>query len=52
MSHTDKTVKDVLNELKKGYIEMSEINLSEAHASIEADNEALVLCENQLTECE
>ena len=52
MSHTDKNFKDFENELKNGYIEMSEINLEEANLSIVSDNEALEECEVKLTECE
>lgn len=52
MSHTDKNVKDISEKLKKGYIEMSEINLEEANISVESDNDALQSYEAQLTECE
>ena len=52
MSHTDKNFKDFETELKKGYEEMSEINLEEANLSVAADNEALAVCEVKLTECE
>ena len=49
MSHTDKRFEDIL---KQGYIEMSEIELEEAEISVAADNEALEVCETELTECE
>lgn len=52
MSHTDKNFTEISEKLKKGYIEMSEINLEEANNSIESDNEALKSYETQLTECE
>lgn len=52
MSHTDKNIKDILTELECGYKEMSEINLEEANISIISDNEALLCCEENLTECE
>lgn len=52
MSHTDKNVKDIENQLIQGYLEMSEINLEEANSYVEFDNEALRICEEQLTECE
>lgn len=52
MSHTDKTVEEIKNELIKGYLEMSEINLEEADLSLKSDNEALWICEEKLTECE
>ena len=38
--------------LEKGYAEMSEINLTLANESLEADNEALEALEKKLTECE
>ena len=38
--------------LKKGYIEMGEINLGLAELGLEAENEALVKTEHYLTECE
>lgn len=38
--------------LKKGYIEMGEINLGLAELSLEAENEALKETEHYLTECE
>ncbi len=52
MSHTDKTIEEIKNELLKGYLEMSEINLEEADFSLESDNDALRICEEKLTECE
>ena len=39
-------------ELKKGYEEMGEINLGLAESGLEAENEALNLCESCLTESE
>ena len=39
-------------QLKKGYEEMSEINLGLAKMCLEADNEALEVYESYLTECE
>jgi len=38
--------------LKKGYIEMGEINLGLAELGLEAENEALYETEHYLTECE
>ncbi|MGN1116198.1 MAG: hypothetical protein ACI4TH_06505 [Candidatus Ornithomonoglobus sp.] len=38
--------------LMEGYLEMSEINLEEAENSQTACNEALRVCEQNLTECE
>ena len=38
--------------LINGYVEMSEINLSIANMCIDADNEALICIEENLTECE
>lgn len=52
MSHTNKNCKDIFDELKKGYIEMSELNLEEANFGLESDNEACRICEEKLTECE
>lgn len=52
MSHTDKSNKDIINELKNGYIEMSGVNLEEANLSLESDNEACQIYEQKLTECE
>ncbi len=52
MSHTDKRADDILKQLEKGYIEMSEINLEEAESSTVSDNDALRICEEKLTECE
>lgn len=39
-------------ELAKGYEEMSRINLNLSDSALEADNEALALCEQKLAECE
>ncbi len=39
-------------ELAKGYEEMSRINLNLSSSALEADNEALALCEQKLAECE
>lgn len=52
MSHTQKTDNDILTALRKGYIEMSEINLEESNLCVESDNEACQICEKELTECE
>ena len=52
MSHTDKNNKDFINELKNGYIEMSELNLEEANLSLESDNQAYQKKKKKLTECE
>ncbi len=52
MSHTDKNNKDFINELKNGYIAMSELNLEEANLSLESDNESYQTYEQKLTECE
>lgn len=52
MSHTDKTVEEIKNELIRGYLEMSEINLEEADLSFESDSDALRIYEEKLTECE
>lgn len=52
MSHTDKTRNDIFEKLKKGYLEMSELNLEEANAGFESDSEALRIYEKKLTECE
>ena len=38
--------------LKEGYKEMASLNLSLARVCFEADNEALSVCEEKLTECE
>ncbi|MBO4941667.1 MAG: hypothetical protein J6D15_05650 [Clostridia bacterium] len=38
--------------LKKGYEEMSRINLGLAEESVFSDNEALALAEQKLAECE
>lgn len=39
-------------QLEKGYKEMASLNLSLARKCIEADNDALSVCEEKLTECE
>ena len=39
-------------QLEKGYKEMASLNLSLARECIEADNDALSVCEEKLTECE
>lgn len=51
MSHTELS-KDIFEMLKKGYEEMSEINLEEANAALSSDNDAVAVCEENLTECE
>ena len=38
--------------LKQGYKEMASLNLTLAQVYFEADNEALSVCEEKLTECE
>ena len=38
--------------LKQGYKEMASLNLTLAQMCFDADNEALILCEEKLTECE
>ncbi len=35
-----------------GYKEMSRINLSLAEEGVESDNDALLVCEQKLAECE
>ena len=40
------------NQLKQGYKEMASLNLTLAQMCFEADNEALSVCEEKLTECE
>lgn len=52
MSHTEKNFEEIKDALKKGYLQMSEINLEEANISLESDSEALRICEKKLTECE
>lgn len=52
MSHTDKNNKDLISELKNGYIAMSELNLEEANLGLESDNESYQTYEQKLTECE
>lgn len=53
-SALQKSIKVKISEeqLKKGYEEMSEINLGLAKMCLEADNEALSIGESYLTECE
>ena len=50
MLHTENT--NLYDELARGYIEMSVINIEESEAGLAADNEALDTCERNLTECE
>lgn len=38
--------------LKQGYKKMASLNLTLAEMCFEADNEALSVCEEKLTECE
>lgn len=38
--------------LKQGYKEMASLNLTLAQMCFDADNEALYVCEEKLTECE
>ena len=38
--------------LKQGYEEMASLNLTLAQMCFDADNEALYVCEEKLTECE
>ena len=45
-------IKSDEDDLKKGYEEMSEINLGLAEMCLEAENEALEIGERYLTECE
>lgn len=52
MSHTGKKTEDMEKDLITGYMEMSQINLEEANFCSQADNEALEVCEERLTECE
>ena len=40
------------NLLKQGYKEMASLNLTLAQMCFEADDEALSVCEEKLTECE
>ena len=49
MSHNDNKLYEAL---KKGYAEMSQINSDLAEEGVIADNEALEISENNLTECE
>ena len=41
-----------INTLRKGYLEMAEINLSLAQMCLDADNEVFRQCEEKLTESE
>lgn len=52
MSHNNKDIRELHKELKKGYIEMSGINLEEAELGLRTDNEALEVCEKNFSECE
>lgn len=52
MSHTDKSIEDIAAVLMHGYVEMSKINLEEAELCLGSDNEALLVYEENLTECE
>lgn len=52
MSHICKNYEELREALKRGYTEMSEINLEEAKFGLESDNDALRICEKELTECE
>ena len=49
MSHKDK---ELFEALARGYAEMSEINSALAEEVVVAGNEALEICEENLTECE
>lgn len=49
MSHNEK---ELFEALARGYAEMSEINTALAEEGIAADNEALEISEQNLTECE
>jgi CopG family transcriptional regulator/antitoxin EndoAI len=40
------------NKLKKGYLEMAQINCAYAEMCLNADNQALSVCEEKLSECE
>ncbi|MDP4118203.1 MAG: ribbon-helix-helix protein, CopG family [Bacillota bacterium] len=44
--------KDLEGKLKKGYLEMAQINLSIANMCMEADNQELKAYEEKLAECE
>ena len=50
MLNTENT--NLYDELAKGYKEMSVINIEESEAGLAADNEALEVCERNLTESE
>ena len=49
LSHNDNKLYEAL---KKGYVEMSQINSELAEEGIAVDNAALEISENNLTECE
>ena len=40
------------NQLKQGYRKMASLNLTLAQMCFDADNDALSVCEEKLTECE
>lgn len=50
MSHNND--KELYEALARGYAEMAEINAALAAEGIITDNEALTICEGNLTECE
>lgn len=51
--YTDRKYKEkIREELKKGYIEMANINLSLAEMCFEADNDTQLCYEEKLSECE
>lgn len=52
LSHNSKADEKLIKELKKGYKEMSDINLELAQKCLDADNECLSQREEKLTECE
>lgn len=52
MSHISKNIEELKEELKNGYLLMSDINLEEAEFGLESDSDALRICEEKLTECE
>lgn len=51
MSHI-KDIDKIAEQLKQGYLAMSEINLEEAEHGLESDSESLRIYEERLTECE
>ncbi len=51
-SASDKSQTEYELSLKKGYLEMSRINQSLSEEGLACDNEALLLSEQKLTECE